>query len=353
MDTARLQRIAVFAALTIGLHAAAFWLLARGTPKPPAPRGEPVSFDLSTWAQSLPALESRPEVKRPQAPQPAASSAPKPSSERPAPARQAGPSPMAGAPVGTATAPSTDTGRAPDARPNTGAQQGVDASALLAKRMLLHTQVLAGPIEAPQPVAEGRQTFTHDGKTWQIESESNAPDGGRRNRFAESSEGRFGERGLVPERYGEKRGTRGERATHFQWPKGVLSFSARTDQLPLPEGVQDRLSVRWQIGLILQTRPELQREGAQFTVPVASTTELMDWRFTVVGREQITVGNQTVSAWRLQRAADAERVFDQQVSVWLAPSLGWAPVKLRLAGAQGRVVEVVATEVELAEAPAR
>ncbi|MFC3148414.1 DUF3108 domain-containing protein [Piscinibacterium candidicorallinum] len=347
MDTARLQRIAVFAALTIGLHALAFWLLARTAPEPPAPRGEPVSFDLSTWAQSLPTLESRPEAQRPSAPQPAASSVPKPSSDRPAPARQAGPSPVVGAPVGTAAAPSKDAGRAPDARPNTGAPQGVDASALLARRMLLRTQVLAGPADAPQPVAEGTQTFTHDGKAWQIESESNAPDGGRRNRFAETSEGRFGERGLVPERYGEKRGTRGERATHFQWQKAVLSFSARTDQLPLPEGVQDRLCVRWQIGLIMQTRPELQREGAQFTVPVASTTELMDWRFTVMGREQITVGSQSVIAWRLQRAADAERVFDQQVSVWLAPSLGWAPVKLRLLGTQGRVVEVVATEVAL------
>ncbi len=347
MDTTRLQRIAVFAALTLALHAAAFWLLARNTPEPPAPRGEPVSFDLSTWAQSLPALESRPDAKRPQAPQTAASNTPKSNSERPAPARQAGPSPMAGAPVGTATAPSSGTGPAPDARPNTGAHQGVDASALLARRMLLRTQVLAGPADAPQPVAEGTQTFTHDGTTWQIESESNAPDGGRRNRFAEASEGRFGERGLVPERYGEKRGTRGERATHFQWPKGVLSFSARTDQLPLPEGVQDRLSVRWQLGLIMQTRPELQREGATFSVPVASTTELMDWQFKVAGRETLAINGQTVSAWRLQRAADAERVFDQQVSVWLAPSLGWAPVKLRLLGAQGRVVEVVATEVTL------
>jgi hypothetical protein len=144
------------------------------------------------------------------------------------------------------------------------------------------------------------------------------------------SEGRTAAGGLEPLRFVDGRRGRDQRAVNFQRDAadgGHISFSGPSTQLPLPAGVQDRLSWLLQLAAIVDTDPALQRRGARVSMWVVSPRGEADvWSFVVVGSEPVlqdTAG--APPALVLQRAPD--RAFDTEVQVWLDPANRHLPLR--------------------------
>jgi len=47
----------------------------------------------------------------------------------------------------------------------------------------------------------------------------------------------------------------------------------------------------------------------------------------LIGKENVTIAEGTVSAWHLS-LAPAENSFDYQIDLWLSPDRDWYPVKI-------------------------
>ena len=136
--------------------------------------------------------------------------------------------------------------------------------------------------------------------------------------------------GLQPERFVTLRQGRDRQATNFRREQGLLSYSASTALLPLPAGVQDRLSLWLQLAALAQGRHPLHA-GLVLEMPVAGLrgAELPRWRFVVEAQEPLALpGSEApLSTWRL--AGSPEQMPGQRLELWLAPALQHLPVRLR------------------------
>lgn len=144
------------------------------------------------------------------------------------------------------------------------------------------------------------------------------------------SEGGSSAAGLEPLRFVDGRRGRDRRAVNFQRdaPGGPrISFSGPGHELPLPEGVQDRLSWLLQLAAIVDTDPALRRPGARVLMWVVSPRGEADvWTFEVTGAETLRGDDgRTQPALALQRKAD--RNLDTEVRVWLDPAAHHLPLR--------------------------
>lgn len=140
-----------------------------------------------------------------------------------------------------------------------------------------------------------------------------------------TSVGRVGPGGLEPERFSDTR--RSEVATHFVRESGQIVFSSTTTPAPLQPGAQDELSVILQLSALLAGDPARHGPGSSFSVQTAGTRDAELWSFSVDGDEaQATPAGefQTRKLTRLPR-----KPFDRKIELWLAPELGWLPVRIR------------------------
>jgi hypothetical protein len=153
------------------------------------------------------------------------------------------------------------------------------------------------------------------------------------------SQGNLRAFGLAPERYTETRARRGAVAANFDWEGRRITFSARSHERPLPDGVQDRISFQFQLMLLGQAQPERFRAGAQTVLLMAGRDDVTAYRFRSAGRATTATGIGQLDTVRIERVAAGEA--DARVEVWLAPSLGWLPVRLRFTDRYGRVTESV------------
>ncbi|QHI99182.1 DUF3108 domain-containing protein [Xylophilus rhododendri] len=160
----------------------------------------------------------------------------------------------------------------------------------------------------------------------------------------QTSEGAIGAGGLEPERFADK--ARREQATHFDRDQHRIVFSANTPEMPLPPGVQDRLSVFLQLSSQLAGDPGRYPEGSTITIPTAGPRDLADWSFVVGAPEtlQLRLGSQPTI--KLERAPRKE--YDTRVEVWFAPALGYLPVRMRITQQTGDYIEQT---LESAERP--
>lgn len=145
--------------------------------------------------------------------------------------------------------------------------------------------------------------------------------------------------GLAPDRYTETRVRRGAMVANFDWEGGRITFSARPHERTLADGVQDRVSFQIQLMLLGQAQPERFHAGAQILLWMAGRDDLTSYRFRSAGREATATGMGRLDAVRLERITARET--DARIDVWLVPSLGWLPVRLRFTDRLGRVTESV------------
>jgi len=157
--------------------------------------------------------------------------------------------------------------------------------------------------------------------------------------FTQESRGRISPWGYRPEQYEEQRGSRGTRWAQMDWAAGEVRLPDGERQ-PIAPGVQDRLSIAWQLSAL--ARHQLARlqssEGIQIPLLLSRHVELN--RF--YGRE---VSEQELDGQRL-RLLKVEREprkgkRDARVEVWLDTERDMLPVRVRIADDRGRVIDQV------------
>ena len=158
----------------------------------------------------------------------------------------------------------------------------------------------------------------------------------------QTSSGQLGREGLMPTRFGDK--TRSELAVHFQRDKGVISFSANIPEVPLLKGAQDRLSVVLQLSALLAGDPTRYPLGTMLSFQTVSQREAEVWQFKVDNEETLNLPYGDLPSIKLLRTP--RRDFDQRIELWLAPSLGYLPVRLRITNANGDFVDQLLRSVE-------
>jgi outer membrane biosynthesis protein TonB len=151
----------------------------------------------------------------------------------------------------------------------------------------------------------------------------------------QTSQGGLNATGLQPERFADK--SRSERAAHFDRKDNRIRFSNNAPDAELLPGAQDRLSVFMQLAGLLNARPEAYPAGQVIALPVAGVGGSEVWRFQVQGLASLDLPAGSLIARHLVREPREAR--DTRVEIWLAPSLGHLPVRIRLTQDSGDVVD--------------
>lgn len=147
----------------------------------------------------------------------------------------------------------------------------------------------------------------------------------------EKSEGAISSQGLAPMRYSSNRTGRSEQATHFLHETAKIKFSNNKPEQILLAGAQDRLSALLQLAGIIGGSPERYKAASRISMQVAGLDSAEMWEFNVQGFDEIKLAAADLQALKLSRTPRNE--YDQQLEIWLAPQLGYLPVRIRQSSA--------------------
>ncbi|KJA11849.1 hypothetical protein RP29_02380 [Acidovorax temperans] len=206
------------------------------------------------------------------------------------------------------------------------------------------TSTAAPPVRLPAPIklafdvagqakkfdyqARAELVWQHDGARYEARQEVSAFLVGSR---TQRSTGLVTAQGLQPERFGDR--NRSERAAHFDYQRGRVTFSANTPEAAIGPGAQDRLSVFIQLAGLLAATPDRFVPGTQLTLTTVSATGADRWTFTVEAAETLNLPAGTLPTLKLQRLP--RRDYDQKAELWLAPDMGYLPVRIKITQANG------------------
>ncbi len=175
-----------------------------------------------------------------------------------------------------------------------------------------------------------------DGKTYSIGIETRASLLGKI--VTSGSEGSIDGYGLAPAMATEKRFRKKPTTATFDRESKLISFSESAASYPLLGGEQDRTSITWQLVGNARAAGKKFVAGSQWHYFVVGRADAEAWTFVVGNSEQIATPLGTVSAVRVTRRLPAGS-RQQQLDLWLAPSLDWYPVKLLFSEPDGDVIE--------------
>jgi len=158
--------------------------------------------------------------------------------------------------------------------------------------------------------------------------------------FSWTSEGRVDAFGLAPDRYTEKRGHRAEEVTTFNRASKQIAFTRTPNTVALPDGAQDRFSMVMQLASLVRGDPDAYKPGVTREFFVADDDSGEIWPVTTIGDESVNTDHGFVTARHFMRLPrrDGDR---RRIDVWLAPSLGWLPVRLVQTEPNGTQFELV------------
>ena len=193
--------------------------------------------------------------------------------------------------------------------------------------------------------ASGTLTWEQDGATYRAESRVSAFLLGT---YVQTSTGQVTPEGLAPERFSDQRRS-SEKAAHFERATSRIRYSNNAPDAPLLPGAQDQLSVTLQLGSLLNADPKIT-EGYLADIPVSSAGSSEVWRFEIGPLETLNLPAGDVVARRLTRGP--RRPYDKTVQLWLAPSLGFLPVRTRLTEANGDFLDQSLDELPTITLPA-
>ena len=331
-------------------------------PAPPPPAAAPSGVTaVPVAAPQPPARKKAPAPKRPPAPaaldrpEPAPTAAPVAEAEAPsdtgaattvasatpeAPANDAAsaPAPAASAPAAPAepATEDTQTGTGVDIRPPGGTGRSAVAPPPPV-RMPAPTRLafdVSGQAKKFAYSARAELLWQHDGNRYEARQEISAFLVGTR---TQRSVGTVTEQGLLPEKFSDK--SRSEQAAHFDYAKGRVTFSANTPDAAAGPGVQDRLSLFIQLGAMLAADPGRFVPGTQITLTTVSARSADRWTFTVEGPETLDLPAGPTPALKLLRLPRKD--YDQKAELWVAPGLGYLPVRIKLTQANGDFADLL------------
>lgn len=331
-------------------------------PAPPPPTVAPPGVTAVPVAAPQPAPRKKAlSPKRPPAPaaldrpEPAPTAAPVAEAEAPsdtgaattvasatpeAPANDAAPAPAPAASAPAAPAePATEdtqTGTGVDIRPpgGTGRSAGAPPPPV---RMPAPTRLafdVNGQAKKFAYSARAELLWQHDGNRYEARQEISAFLVGTR---TQRSVGTVTEQGLLPEKFSDK--SRSEQAAHFDYAKGRVTFSANTPDAAAGPGVQDRLSLFIQLGAMLAADPGRFVPGTQITLTTVSARSADRWTFTVEGPETLDLPAGPTPSLKLLRLPRKD--YDQKAELWVAPGLGYLPVRIKLTQANGDFADLL------------
>lgn len=186
------------------------------------------------------------------------------------------------------------------------------------------------------------QWHAADGK-YQISVESRAMLLGKI--LSSSSEGIIDSYGLAPVTATEKRFRKSATTVTFNRDAGLLGFSASPESYPIKGGEQDRTSITWQLVSNARAAKKKFVAGSNWPYFVAGRTDAHPWNFKVGKMEKIVTPLGTVEAIKVARLLPPDS-REQQLDIWLAPSLEWYPVKIRFAEPDGEVIEQLLQRID-------
>jgi hypothetical protein len=158
--------------------------------------------------------------------------------------------------------------------------------------------------------------------------------------LSQVSVGGLGPNGLEPARYVEIRSKSSERVVDFDRKLGQLMSLDGSPPVPMPVGTQDRLSVFYQLGLVMRRNPSAVTAGQVIDMPVASMRAVQRERFVVVGEEMLMAPGGPIRTLHLQRPVPAG-TRDPRIDLWLGYDFEMMPVRLRLEESSDRVLDQV------------
>lgn len=231
---------------------------------------------------------------------------------------------------------------ATDEQPSTAPAASAPAPARAAAAKSVQTFAYAPPMHLKYKIngevkgfpyyVNGDLQWKQDGKTYDARMEVSHFLLGSR---VQTSRGELGATGLEPIRFGDK--VRSERAAHFERSKGKITFSANSPDAPLVAGMQDQLSTLLQLGAMLGGSPASFPEGTLVPFESVGPESVESWVFKVGAPEKLTLPGGQVSAIKLVREASSE--YGTRGEIWLAPSMGYLPVRIRLIESNGNFVD--------------
>ncbi|MBK6387093.1 MAG: DUF3108 domain-containing protein [Rhodoferax sp.] len=149
-----------------------------------------------------------------------------------------------------------------------------------------------------------------------------------------TSAGRVTAQGLAPTRFSDK--SRTELAAHFDHDKGRVTFS-NGPEAPLLAGAQDQLSLFIQLGALLAGEPSKYPVGTTISTQTVGPRAAETWVVTVEREEKLELPGGDLATVKLVR--NPRREYDQKAEMWLAPSLSYLPVRLRITQPNGNYVD--------------
>ncbi|MGS5085069.1 DUF3108 domain-containing protein [Hydrogenophaga sp. A37] len=186
--------------------------------------------------------------------------------------------------------------------------------------------------------AAGRLDWSNNGSTYEATMSVKALFLGSR---GQTSVGALNDKGLSPDRFTDR--SRSERAAHFERANAKVRYSNNAPDAVLLPGMQDRLSVNFQLAGLFNARPDAYAEGQTLRVPVSTIDMAEVWLFLVGPQTTETLPAGDVVARKLTRSP--RREFDRTVEIWLAPSLAHLPVRLRITEQNGDFVDMKLDEL--------
>jgi hypothetical protein len=327
--------------LVAGLHWSAMrWIEHSRQPANAPPEAPPVQVELLTPKPIAPPAPSKPAA-------PAPAPAPKPA---PPKAAVAVPKP-APAPVLSAATPQADV---PAAASNVAASapaQAASAQTVASAASPASQAAASGDKFSVPPTGELRydtlvngmmnQTGTihwvNDGQHYEMVVSIPLPFVGP---YVYSSKGHIDGYGIAPEQYSEQRGRRAADIAIFNRESKQIVYTKTPQSQPLADGAQDRFSVVMQLASLARGAPDKYKPGVtrQFSVADNDSNEI--WPIETVGDETVQARGGFTTArhfTRLPRKQGDRRKLD----IWLAPSIGWLPVRILQTEPNGMQIELL------------
>lgn len=145
--------------------------------------------------------------------------------------------------------------------------------------------------------------------------------------------------GLTPLYYAEQRGKKPVAESMLNAETQQVLFKRNGESAPYEKGLQDRISMIYQIAARLRCSADLKVDDS-LPMRVMSTGRVGNEIFTVQKTEELTLnlgkGDRRVSA--LQFETKPEETGDEIVRIWYSKDLNWQPVKIQIQDNEGKTL---------------
>lgn len=155
-----------------------------------------------------------------------------------------------------------------------------------------------------------------------------------------TSAGRITAAGLVPEQYEERNriAFAPERRARLDFAPGRVTLPSGR-QVEVPADVQDSASQFIQLAWRFARQARALAPGDAVDLTLALPRRVDGWTYDVVGLEPVDTPEGPVPAWHL-RPRRAGEPSTYAIEAWLAPSLRWMPVRMRVTDGRGSRLEL-------------